>query len=178
MLLTAGVCKLFSNFLLHKLSQKYERNNLVLYHDDGLAIFKNVNWPDPEKIEKNFCKLLIDHDLELTIQCNRKVLSFLDVTLNLEYSTLPKRQQQNNLCQDRAQSSTLHNQTAYKINKIKIITVIGKWKKIQEFSHKVFLAGEVPPLAKNLPIPPPGRISPSSLPLPTTKYLFFATTKV
>ena len=31
--------------------------------------------------------MLIDHDLELTIQCNRKVVSFLDVTLNLEYST-------------------------------------------------------------------------------------------
>ena len=44
----------------------------------------------------------------------------------LNIPTLPKRQQQNNLCQDRAQSSTLHNQTAYKINKIKIITVIGK----------------------------------------------------
>ena len=96
MLLTAGVCKLFSNFLLHKLSQKYERNNLVLYHDDGLAIFKNVNWPDPEKIEKNFCKLLIDHDLELTIQCNRKVLSFLDVTLNLEYSTYEPYLKDNN----------------------------------------------------------------------------------
>ena len=96
MLLTAGVYKLFSNFLLHKLSQKYERNNLVLYHDDGLAIFKNVNWPDPEKIEKNFCKLLIDHDLELTIQCNRKVLSFLDVTLNLEYSTYQPYLKDNN----------------------------------------------------------------------------------
>ena len=46
----AEVCKLVGNLLLHKLSEKYERKNLALYCDDGLAIFKNVNWPDSEKI--------------------------------------------------------------------------------------------------------------------------------
>ena len=83
----AEVCELAGNFLLHKLSEKYERENLSLYRDDGLAIFKNVSGPDSEKIKKHFCKLFIDHDLELTIQCNRKVANFLDVTLNLENST-------------------------------------------------------------------------------------------
>ena len=82
----AEVCKLFSNFLLHKISEKYERKNLALYCDDGLAIFRNVNGQDYEKIKKLFYKLLIHHDLELTIQCNRKVVNFLDVTLNLENS--------------------------------------------------------------------------------------------
>ena len=70
MLLTddgAEVCELVGNFLLHKLSEKYKRKNLALYRDDGLAIFKNGNGPDPEKIKKHFCKLFIDHDLELTI---------------------------------------------------------------------------------------------------------------
>ena len=46
----AEVCELVGNFLLHKLSEKYEKKNLALYCDDGLAIFKNVNWPDSEKI--------------------------------------------------------------------------------------------------------------------------------
>ena len=36
------VCELVSNFLLHKLSEKYERKNLALSRDDGLAIFKNA----------------------------------------------------------------------------------------------------------------------------------------
>ena len=81
------VCELDGNFLLHKLSEKYEKENLSLYCDDGLAIFKNVSGPDSEKIKKHFCKLFIDHDLELTIQFNRKVANFLDVTLNLENST-------------------------------------------------------------------------------------------
>ena len=46
----AEVCELVGNFLLHKLSEKYERKNLALYRDDGIAIFKNVNRPDTEKI--------------------------------------------------------------------------------------------------------------------------------
>ena len=56
----AEVCELVGNFLLHKLSEKYKRKNLPLYRDDGLAIFKNVNGSDPEKIKKHFCKLFID----------------------------------------------------------------------------------------------------------------------
>ena len=83
----AEVCELVRNFLLHKLSEKYERKNLAVYRDDGLAIFKNINRPDSEKIKKHFCRLFINHDLELKIQCDRKVVNFLDVTLNLENLT-------------------------------------------------------------------------------------------
>ena len=36
------------------------------------------------KSKKHFCKLFKDHDLELSIQCNSKVVNFLEVTLNLE----------------------------------------------------------------------------------------------
>ena len=68
MLLTQQKYEFVGNFLLHKLSEKYERKNLAVYHDDGLAIFKNVNGPD-------------------SIQCNRKVVNLLDVTLNLENLT-------------------------------------------------------------------------------------------
>ena len=83
----AKVCKLVSNFLLHKLSEKYKRKNLALYRDNGLATFKNFNGPDSKKIKKHFCKLFIDHDIELTIQYKRKVVNFLEVTLNLAKST-------------------------------------------------------------------------------------------
>ena len=37
------VCeRVVGNFLLHKLSEKYERKNLAQYRDDWLAILKNV----------------------------------------------------------------------------------------------------------------------------------------
>ena len=37
------VCKLVGTFLLYKLSLKYNKNGIGLYHDDGLAIFKNIS---------------------------------------------------------------------------------------------------------------------------------------
>ena len=37
----AEVCELVRDFLLRKLSEKYERKNLALYNDDGLVIFNN-----------------------------------------------------------------------------------------------------------------------------------------
>ena len=40
-----------------------------------------------EQIKKHFWKLLKDHDLEITIQCKRKFVNFLDVSLNLENPT-------------------------------------------------------------------------------------------
>ena len=45
-----AVCELVGSFLHHNLSEKYERKNLVLYREDGLAIFKNVSGPALEKI--------------------------------------------------------------------------------------------------------------------------------
>lgn len=47
-------CKRNGNFLLNKLSAKYERKKLGLYRDDGLTIFKNDSGPSLEKLEKIF----------------------------------------------------------------------------------------------------------------------------
>ena len=53
----------------------------------------------------------------------------------LNIPSLPKRQQKSDSCQHRIQSSTVHNQIAAKISRIKIITVIVKQRNIQELSH-------------------------------------------
>ena len=50
----AEVCKLVGNFLLHNLYEKYERKNLAVCRDDGLAIFKNFKRPASEKIKRLF----------------------------------------------------------------------------------------------------------------------------
>ena len=125
----AEVYKLVGNFLLHKLSEKYERKNLALYRDDGIALFKNVNRPGSEKIKKRFCKLFID-DLELTIQCNRKVVNILDNTLNFKKLNIPSLL---SISHHKIQSSK--HQAAAKISRIKIIPVIGKERNIKELSH-------------------------------------------
>ena len=36
----AEVCELVGTFLLDKISEKYEKNNIGLYRDDGLSVFK------------------------------------------------------------------------------------------------------------------------------------------
>ena len=82
----AEVCELVGTFLLYKLSLKYNKNKIGLYRDDGLAIFKNISGPKSEKIKKNFQKLFKENQFDIVIQCNMKMVNYLDVTLNLENS--------------------------------------------------------------------------------------------
>ena len=51
------VCKLVRSFLLYGLSLEYNKTNIGLYRDDGLAVFRNVSGPHCEKIKKEFQKL-------------------------------------------------------------------------------------------------------------------------
>ena len=55
------------------LSKKYNKNDFVLYRDDGLAVLKN-------KIKQNTQKILKEHGLDIIIQCNMKVVNYLDLT--------------------------------------------------------------------------------------------------
>ena len=74
---------------------KYNKNNIGLYCDDGLAIFKNISGPKSEKIKKNIQKLFKENQLDIVIQCNMKAVNYLDVTLNLENSTYRLYQKEN-----------------------------------------------------------------------------------
>ena len=49
----AEVCELVGNYLLYKLSKLYEKKDIGLYRDDGLAVFKNKSGPETEKIKKS-----------------------------------------------------------------------------------------------------------------------------
>ena len=83
----AEVWELVGTFLLYKLSLKYNKNDIGLYRDDDLAIFKNISDPKSEKAKKDIQKLIKDNELDIVIQCNMKTVNYLDVTLNLENST-------------------------------------------------------------------------------------------
>ena len=79
----AEVCELIGIYLLSILSSKYNKKNIGLYRDDGLAVFKNISGPQSEKIKKQFQKVFNDNDLQIEIMCNLKIVDYLDVTLNL-----------------------------------------------------------------------------------------------
>ena len=76
-------CELVGIFLLYKLSLKYNKNNIGICRDDGLAIFKNISGPKSENVKSDIQKLFKENELDIIIQCNLKTVNYLDVTLNL-----------------------------------------------------------------------------------------------
>ena len=46
----AKVYELVGVFILYQFSHKYNKNNIRLYRDNGLAVFKNISDPKEEKI--------------------------------------------------------------------------------------------------------------------------------
>ena len=78
----AEVCELVGIFMLNKISEKYYKNDIGLYRDDDLAVFKNISGPESERTKKNFQSLFKKYGLEIIIECNKKVVDFLDITFN------------------------------------------------------------------------------------------------
>ena len=46
----AEVCEIVGLFLLNNLANKFDKNSVGLYRDDGLALFKNVNGHCADKV--------------------------------------------------------------------------------------------------------------------------------
>ena len=77
----AESCELVVCYMLSLLQEKHGPS-FGLYRDDGLGIAKGT----PRQIEnmkKDICKTFQENDLRITIEANRKVVNFLDVTLDL-----------------------------------------------------------------------------------------------
>ena len=69
--------------MLSLIGNKYNPNNIGPYRDDRLAVFKNTNGPQSEKIRKTFQTMFKNKRLDIIINCNMKIVNYLDVTLNL-----------------------------------------------------------------------------------------------
>ena len=74
----AEVWELVRTFLLYKLSLKYNKNDIGLYRNGGLAISKNISGPKSEKIKASIQKLLKENQLDIVIECNMKTVNYLD----------------------------------------------------------------------------------------------------
>ena len=79
----AEVSELIGIFMLSLIANKYSLNNIRLYRDDGLAVFKNTSGLQSEKIKKTFQKMFKNKGLDIIKNCNMKIVNYLDVTLNL-----------------------------------------------------------------------------------------------
>jgi len=102
------VCELVGLFLLSLLSEKFIKENIGLYRDDGLGIFRNINGHQADKIRKEFHKLFKQHGLSLEIECNLKTVNYLDITLDLNKGTYkPYRKPNDETLYIDAKSTTL-----------------------------------------------------------------------
>ena len=76
----AEVCELTGIFMLSLIGSKYNPNNIGLYRDDGLAVFKNTTSPQSEKIKKIFQKMFKNEGLDTIINCNMKIVNYLTLS--------------------------------------------------------------------------------------------------
>ncbi len=80
----AETCELVGSFLLSQL--QHLNINVGLYRDDGLATI-NASPRQTENIKKQICSIFHNNGLRITIEANKHIINFLDVTLNLRNST-------------------------------------------------------------------------------------------
>ena len=73
------------SYLLHQLPEGI-RSQIGLYRDDGLGAFK-MSPQRLERVKKQICKVFKDNGLKITIDANKKIVNFLDVTLDLNKGT-------------------------------------------------------------------------------------------
>ena len=94
----AEISELTGLFILNLLSEIFNKNDIGLYRDDGLGVVKNSSGPQIEKIKKNIQKIFKDNGLDVIIDCNQKIVNYLDVTLNLiDGSYKPYHKPDNNI---------------------------------------------------------------------------------
>ena len=54
----AELCELARLFMLNEVSNKLDKDNIGLYRDDGLSVFKNYNGHQSDKVRKEMIDLL------------------------------------------------------------------------------------------------------------------------
>ena len=83
----AEICELVGIYLLHEISKKYPRENIGLYRDDGLSILRKITGRQADIFRKETTQIMKTNGLKIDIQCNLKVVDYLDITFNLNDGT-------------------------------------------------------------------------------------------
>ena len=75
----AEICELAGIFLLTKLKDIVNIDDIGLYRDDGLGVLKNLSGPMIDRKRKDIIKLFKEHGLSITIETNIKIVNYLDI---------------------------------------------------------------------------------------------------
>ena len=79
----AEVCELVGIYMLSRL--QHLKVSLGLYRDDGLGV-SHLTARQTELVKKEICRIFKEENLSITIEVNKKVTDFLDVTFDLSSS--------------------------------------------------------------------------------------------
>ena len=93
----AEVCELVGLFILNSLAEKYGKDYVGLYRDDGLILLKGTSKRLADKARKDLHKLFAENfQLKITAEICHQTVNFLDLTFNLhEQSYKPYRKPNN-----------------------------------------------------------------------------------
>ena len=84
----AGLCELVGFYIQSKLEEIPPKSNFRLYRDDGLALLRNLNGHQTDRVRKNVIGVFKAIGFSLEIETNLKEVDFLDVSLNLRHGTI------------------------------------------------------------------------------------------
>ena len=76
-----------SIYLSIYLGRQYDTENIGLYRENRLSIFKNCSGLQIEKIKKRLQKIFKNNGLDVIIEYNVKIVNYLDVAFNLNDGT-------------------------------------------------------------------------------------------
>ena len=78
------IYEVVGTFILKKISPTMqEQNNVGLYRDDGLGIFRNMWRPNIERKKKEIIQMFINFGLSITVTNNVISANYLDVNFDL-----------------------------------------------------------------------------------------------
>ena len=80
----AEICEVVGLYILHNLGEKYRKERISLYRDDGLACLLWTSAPEAERIRKSVIKLFKNEfSVNIVSETNLKVVNFVYSTLTL-----------------------------------------------------------------------------------------------
>ena len=75
----AEKCESIGIYLLYQIYNVISKENIGLYIDNGLGIFRNMSGPKVERKKKDPIKIFKSNGLSITVKTNLNVADFLDI---------------------------------------------------------------------------------------------------
>ena len=81
------LCELAGPYIQSKLEKILPKSKFGLCRDDGVALLRNLNGQQTDKVRKNIIGVFKDIGFSLEIKTSLKEIDFLNISLNLQNGT-------------------------------------------------------------------------------------------